>query len=96
MLDAIANKILNHEHLTETELETAVFYLPVVEENDIENYRWTKLVRTIVEVDDRYFAIEWQKGLTEMQDNFFDEQPYEVERKVEVETIEVISWNRKS
>ena len=35
--------------------------------------RWTQSMTTIVKLCDRYFAIHWERGLTEMQeDDFLD------------------------
>ena len=47
-----------------------------------ESLRWTQCVETIFEVNDRYFGIGWDRGLTEYQENEFDlSEVYEVEKK---------------
>lgn len=84
-------KILNGEELTEEELEDLVFDYEIdCQDEDCD--RWVTYVKTIVNLCDRYFAIDWERGLTEMQENGFFEQPYEV-KKVEYEkVIQVTEW----
>ena len=42
-------------------------------------------VETIFEVGDRLFAVNWDRGLTEQQENDFDDaEVYEVERKEKI------------
>lgn len=48
--------------------------------------RWDEERVTVVEIDGKNYAIEWSKGLTEMQEDFFHTQPYEVV----LETKEVV------
>ena len=55
--------------------------------------RWTTTTQTLYKVGDRVFAIDWEKGNTEMQEDCFYNQPYEiklVKRLVEVEDYELI------
>ena len=55
--------------------------------------RWTQSMTTIVKLCDRYFAIHWERGLTEMQeDDFWYSSIEEVEPKERV--ITVIDWFR--
>ena len=51
------------------------------------NRRWTEDMTTIFKVLGRFFAIDWQRGLTEFQENFYNEQPYEVIKKEKVVTV---------
>ena len=60
-----------------------------------ENRRWTRTATTIFKVGDRYFALIWEQGLTECQENEFWEQPYEVEKKEYEKTITVTEWIKK-
>lgn len=47
--------------------------------------RWTQGMQTIFEVNGRLFAVNWFRGLTEQQeDDFEDADVYEVERKEKV------------
>lgn len=43
--------------------------------------RWTQDVQTIIKVGEDLWAINWKRGLTEIQENLFYEQPYRVVRK---------------
>lgn len=61
-----------------------------------DNRRWQREVRSICELGDRAFAVDWQEGLTECQENEFWEQPYEVVKKEHEETIKVTEWVKKA
>ena len=48
-------------------------------------HRWHREVKTIFEVGDRLFAVSWNRGMTEYQEDEFDcSEVYEVERKEKV------------
>lgn len=48
------------------------------------NRRWVQGVKTIFEIDDRLFAVSWDRGLTERQENeFYCSEVYEVVKKIE-------------
>ena len=92
--ELMIKKIDNGEKLSERELRNLVL------DNEIEsewgeNRRWTRSVTTIVKLCDRYFAINWEEGLTECQENEFYEQPYEVENRTYEKTITVTEWIKK-
>lgn len=57
-----------------------------------ENRRWLRGVTTIVKLLDRYFSIDWDEGLTEMQENEYWNQPIEVEKHEYEKTITVTEW----
>lgn len=57
--------------------------------------RWTREVTTIIKLDDRFFSIDWQEGLTEMQDDDYMNQPYEVYGQEKVITRTITEWFRK-
>lgn len=57
-----------------------------------ETHRWYREVETIFEVGNRLFAVSWDRGLTEQQENDFDDaEVYEVEKKEKV----IFEWVRK-
>lgn len=89
--EIMVKKIDNKEPLTEQEIRTLVYEYDVETEHG-DNRRWTRSVTTIVKLCDRYFAIDWEEGLTEYQDSEFYDQPYEVRKEEEVKTIIVASW----
>ena len=48
-------------------------------------HRWYREIKTIFEVEGRLFAVNWNEGLTEQQENDFDDsEVYEVERKEKI------------
>jgi hypothetical protein len=57
------NKIDSGELLTENELLDMAYYFSIADEYG-ENRRWSRFVTTICKLNDRYFAIEWDQGLT--------------------------------
>lgn len=93
--EIMVGKIENGEKLTKKELRTLVFECREIERNDGENRRWTRSVESIIELCGRYFAVIWEEGLTEYQDNEFYYQPYEVEKKTYEKTITVTEWVKK-
>jgi hypothetical protein len=62
-----------------------------VQEEEIERLRWTMTMETIVKVDDKYYRIEWEQGLTEGQDNVYRAQDAEEVKQVEVTKV-VKKW----
>lgn len=48
--------------------------------------RWSQSMETIFKVGDDLWAIPWQRGLTEYQENEFYDQPYRVIKKTRVIT----------
>lgn len=80
----LEEKIYNGEKLTEYELCEAVSECDVVDEIIGDDGRWTHQMTTIIQVKDKLFAINWERGLTECQDSMFSSQPYEVVKKTRV------------
>ena len=86
-------KIDKGEALTEDELRELVFeyeHEDISDASEDSVLRWTRIKKTIVKIDNRYFRIIWQKALTEMQENVFDNQPVEVEQYEKV--VVVKAW----
>lgn len=83
-MEELEEKIYNGEHLTAEEISEALFSLDEVETKYGENRRWSRSARTIIKVKDKLFCIEWEEGLTEIQENEYYNQPYEVEEKTRV------------
>ena len=55
-------------------------------------HRWYREVKTIFEVEGRLFAVSWNEGLTEQQENDFDDsEVYEVVKKEKI----TFEWVRK-
>ena len=53
--------------------------------------RWTRTIKSIVKRDGKYYALEWEKGLTECQKNVFWYQ-YAPEVKRTEKTIVINEW----
>lgn len=65
-----------------------------VDEVEGDSSRWTQTIKTIIKIQDRLFAIEWDKGLTEIQEHeFYADNVIEVEKKVK--TIQVVTYEDK-
>ena len=89
--DEVLRKIDAGEALTEKEIRTLVLCGYAVEEIEHRVGRWERQVSSIVEIKDRYFSIDWSEGLTEIQENSFDDfYPEEVESYEE--TVVVKKW----
>ena len=89
----ILGKIDSGEELTETELSEFCGNFNVVDISYGENRRWSRSIISIIEICGRYFALDWEEGLTEYQENEFYNQPVEVEKKEYTKTITVTEWN---
>lgn len=85
------NKIDAGELLTEDELLDMAYYFSIADEYG-ENRRWSRWVKTICKLGERYFAVEWDQGLTEMQPDECFDQPYEVKLKEYDKVIHVKEW----
>lgn len=97
--DVVLNKIDNKEKLTERELKTLAYEF-AEEEEEGDNRRWSQGIISYILLKDRYFVLQWERGLTECQENGFYYQPYEVEKKTYEKTIPehkvmVTEWIKK-
>ena len=88
--EIMVKKILDGEKLSEKELRAISEY--EIDRENGENRRWSRTVTSILEMCGRYFALKWEEGLTEYQDNEFYNQPYEVVKKTYQKTITVTEW----
>lgn len=79
--DDTVNKLKSGEMLNESEIKTLVYDGFEVDEIEGDSYRWTQSVQTIIDIDGELWAIDWQRGLTEYQENEFYNQPYRVEKR---------------
>ncbi len=66
-----------------------------VDETYGDRHRWTESVNTVFQVGERYFCLEWEKGLTELQENQYYEQPYEVYPVTEEKIIKITHYEKK-
>ena len=86
-INELEEKIYNGEDLSPQELQNAVFGCDEVCTKYGIMGRWNVPVSTVIKIRDKLFCIDWYQGLTEYQENIFDEQPYEVEEIEETITV---------
>lgn len=84
--EVMLKKIDNSEELTEREL-SRLAYEHEVDHEEGNNRRWSRTITSYVQLQDRFFVVNWEQGLTESQDNEFYDQPYEVEKQIHEEII---------
>ncbi|BAL85148.1 hypothetical protein SELR_pSRC300750 (plasmid) [Selenomonas ruminantium subsp. lactilytica TAM6421] len=83
------------EQFDEEEIEELV-YAYGEEKHVGEPQRWSTPVQSVFSMGDRLFAVDWSRGNTEMQENEFYEQPYEVKKvKKMVEVTEYVKLEDK-
>lgn len=54
--------------------------------------RWTQSISTIFEIDSQLYCIDWERGLTEYQDNEYLYQPYKVRQEEKEVTTTIVSY----
>ena len=59
-----------------------------------EDRRWSRTNTTIININGRYFSINWEEGLTEMQPNEFYNQPIEVIPNVYEKLVTITEWKK--
>ena len=69
--------------LNNKDMQEMLWQCPEIYEEEGEDSRWTRSMLTVVEFENDLYAIEWDKGLTEQQDDGFYIQPYKVKLKEE-------------
>ena len=92
MTEELKKKILAGEELTEREVRDLRDY--EVDEVKGENRRWERHNQIIVEIDGRFFQVEFEEGLTEEQENeYWPQVAVEVVKKEKQVTIAY--WEKK-
>lgn len=86
----LLEKIDSNYHFSECELKDLLDF--EIEQQEGGERRWTRSIRSIVCIGGRHFAIWWERGLTEYQDNYYSEQPVEVKLQEYQKTITVRDW----
>ena len=79
--EEIVAKLKSGAKLTYSEIQYMVYDGNVVEEIEGHHHRWTRDMQTILNIDDELWAINWECGLTENQEDEFYNQPYRVEMR---------------
>lgn len=84
-------KIDNGIKLDKDDLRYLICDFEIERENG-ENRRWSRSVKSICELEGRYFLIKWEQGLTECQENEYCHQPIEVGLKEYEKVVKVREW----
>ena len=79
--DKTVAKLKSGKKLSENEIATLVFEGIEVDEIRGSSGRWTQSIRTIININGELWEIDWQRCLTEYQENEFYNQPYRVEKR---------------
>ena len=85
----ILNKFDNGETLSEREIRQIIDY--EIDEDVGEDRRWSRTVGILSEIEGRYFYTEYEEGLTENQEDEYNNQPIEIQKSSE--HIEVIKYS---
>lgn len=78
----------DHKLAVKFPYEEMCFSSCTVSEQSDDGGRWYDYVTTVLKMGDRYFAFDWCRGKTEMQDDDFDDSEYyEVVPKTKTITV---------
>lgn len=68
--------------------------LPFWSNEDIEgdSGHLDQIIKSIIEYNGRFFSLHWRRGLTEYQENWYGEQPVEVQKIERQKTITVTEY----
>ena len=91
----IKEKFLNKEEFTSDEVEQVICEgaedVKQIETLEGEDRRWSRTDIIVFKVNDRYFELEYEHGLTECQENeYYCQKPIEV-KKVE-RVVKITDW----
>lgn len=75
-MEELLRKIDNHEDLDSCDYWKMIDNYSIYHEEG-EDRRWTRGQYNLIKLEDRYFELLWEQGLTEMQENYW-EYPAEV------------------
>lgn len=97
-LDPIGDELLKRvyhgeQNFTEEELELLATEYDKFDFIKGEDRRWLVGCTTILNIEDKYFSISWDQGLTEGHENEYDCQPKQVNLTKETKTITVNHYN---
>lgn len=87
-IEDVLSKFDNGETLSEREIREVIEY--GISEDVGEDRRWSRTVGVLSKINDRFFYTEYEEGLTENQEDEYDNQPIEVFK--EPDYIEVIRY----
>ena len=87
----ILTKIKNGEILNSEEVQKLIYSDTHIDEVHLDSGRWTEHLQAIYEIKGRYYAVYWERGLTECQDNEFYSQVAEEVIPID-EVVTIRKW----
>ena len=89
----IYNDLQNGEELSSSDLSYLVYNFELDDQREVgENRRWQRGVTSIIELGGKHYAINWEEGLTENQENDFWEQPVEATKHEYEKVVTITEW----
>ena len=86
--EEIIEKLYAGELLSEQEIKKLLWTRKTVDEIEHGSGRWTENITTVLELKpDELWAIDWERGLTEYQEDYYEYQPRRVVRKTRMVEI---------
>lgn len=87
----MAMKLKDGSMLSESEINNLKDNFDEIYREEGRDRRWSRAILSVIDVNDELYAIEWDQGLTENQEDTFYNQPY----PVTLETEEVVVTKTK-
>ena len=91
----LKDKILNKKELTEIEVKEIIYNdcgIEQIESYPCDESRWGIIEKVIIKVNDRYFSLSYERGKTEMQDDYFWGQ---IAEEVVSKEVVITKWVKK-
>ena len=93
---SVIKKILNKKTLSEHEVHFIIAEelspdIKIVEENSYDHGRWTEIRDQVIQIENRYFTLWYEAGLTEYQENYYPTQIAE-EVRPQKKMVEITEW----
>lgn len=86
--EVMLQKIDNKEDLSDNEIcELVCGYEHYEYRKTGDDRRWSRTITSYIQLGERWFEIQWEEGLTEMQENSYYDQPVEVNLKTWEEVV---------
>lgn len=86
-IEIMEMKLDKGESLTAGEISTLVHEFTEVYREEGEDRRWSRTITSVIDFKDTLYAVNWEHGLTEGQENEYYDQPYKVKLEEEEITI---------
>lgn len=66
-----------------------------IDQSSSEPGRWSQFITNIIDINGRHFAVYWERGLTELQENYYDydDEIHEVKKRIKFKRV--VEWIEK-